>query len=122
MVTVFALAFTFRFVSALTTGTTLATCTPEPLLMPLDVTVADKLTAAGRREVSETVSDVALAVVTVPTAPLSKVTVLLAAIASKPKPAMTILLAVAARSAVLSVTAGLTKRPELLRRSRANWL
>lgn len=44
-----------------------------------------------------TVSEVALAVVTVPTAPLLNTTVLLAAVGSKPKPLMVTVEALAAR-------------------------
>ena len=55
-----------------------------------------------------TVSEVAVAAVTVPTAPLLKTTVLLAAVGSKPKPLMVIVVALAARLAVLLVTTGVT--------------
>ena len=55
-----------------------------------------------------TVSEVAVAAVTVPTAPSLKVTVLLAAVGSKPKPLMVSVVALAARLAVLLVTTGVT--------------
>ena len=51
---------------------------------------------------------VAVAEVTVPTAPLSNTTVLLAAVVLKPKPAMVIVLTVRARLVVLAVTTGRT--------------
>ena len=55
-----------------------------------------------------TVSDVAVAAVTVPTAPLLKTMVLLASTELKPKPDITILLAVRARLVVFTVTTGVT--------------
>jgi len=54
------------------------------------------------------VSDVADAVVTVPSAPLSKVTMLLAAVVSKPTPLIVTVAASAARLVVLLVTTGTT--------------
>jgi len=53
-------------------------------------------------------SDVAVAVVTVPTAPLLNVTVLLAATVSKPMPLIVIVDALAPRAEVLLVTTGAT--------------
>ena len=53
-----------------------------------------------------TVSTVAVAVVTVPTAPLLRVTVLFEAVVSKPNPLIVIVEAFAARFAVLAVTTG----------------
>ena len=89
-----------------TTGVTVATCTAEPLLTPLVVTTAVRLpTAAGIVE-SVTVSDVAVAAVTVPTAPSLKATVLLAAVVLKPVPLIVSVVALAARLAVLLVTDG----------------
>ena len=89
-----------------TTGATVATCTAEPLLTPLVVTVAVRLpTALGIVEI-DTVSAVAVAFVTVPTAPLLKATVLLAAVVLKPLPLIVSVAAFAARLAVLAVTAG----------------
>src|SRR5437868_1477854 len=62
---------------AVTTGVTVATCTGAPLLpLPL-VTTAVKLPAAVGFVEKVTVSDVAVEVVTVPTAPSLKTTVLL---------------------------------------------
>ena len=55
-----------------------------------------------------TVSEVAVAAVTVPTAPSLKTTVLLPAVGSKPKPLMVSVVALAARLAVLLVTTGVT--------------
>lgn len=70
-----------------TTGRAVATCTAEPLLMPFVVTMAFRLPAAGALD-KFTVNNVAEAVATVPTAPESKTTVLLAAVVSKPTPTM----------------------------------
>ena len=55
-----------------------------------------------------TVSEVAVAEVTVPTAPSLKTTVLLPAVVSKPKPLIVSVVALAARLAVLLVTTGMT--------------
>jgi hypothetical protein len=94
------------FALALTAGVTVATCTAEPLLTPLVVTVAAKLpTADGMVEIV-TVSDVAVEEVTVPTAPLVKETVLLAGVVLKPLPAIVSVVALAASAAVLAVTVG----------------
>ncbi len=49
-----------------------------------------------------------MAVVTVPTPPLLKVTVLLAAVVSKPLPLMVMVVALAPSAAVLLVTVGFT--------------
>jgi hypothetical protein len=57
---------------------------------------------------SVTVRTVAVAVVTVPTAPLLKVTVLLAAVVSNPKPLIVMVEALAATLAVLEVKTGCT--------------
>jgi hypothetical protein len=54
------------------------------------------------------VSVVAVAAVTVPTAPLLKTTRLLAATVEKPNPEIVIVVAVMARLAVLAVTTGIT--------------
>lgn len=70
-----------------TTGLMVATCTAVPVLTPWVTTVAVRLPALGRVE-SVTVSAVEVALVTVPTAPLLKVTTLLTAVVSKPKPLM----------------------------------
>jgi hypothetical protein len=61
--------------------------------------------ALGRVE-KVTVNWVAVALVTVPTAPLLKVTVLLAAVVSNPEPAMVRVGALIARLVVLRVTVG----------------
>lgn len=80
----------------------------EAAAMVFEVTVADKLPAAVGAVVIVTVSDVAEAVATVPTAPLSNTTLLFAAVASKPKPSIVIEVAFAARLAVVAVTTGIT--------------
>ena len=79
-----------------------------PLLTLLDVTTAVKLPAVVGLVENVTVKDVALAVVTVPTAPLLNTTVLLAAVVSKPNPAIVTVAASAARFAVLLVITGVT--------------
>ncbi len=89
------------------TGRTVAIWTADPLLNVLTVTTAVRLPAVGLVE-NVTVSDVAVALVTVPTAPLLKVTVLLAAVVLKPNPAITTVLAVSARFVVAAVTTGPT--------------
>ncbi len=94
---------------AVTTGETVATWTAEPLLVPSVVTTAVRLPAAVGAVPNDTVSDVAVAEVTVPTAPSLKTTLLLPAIASNPAPAMVIADAVMGRLAVLGVTAGKTE-------------
>ena len=91
-----------------TSGVTEATCTAEPLVRLLVVTTAVKLPADVGLVVSETVSKVAVAAVTVPTAPLLNVTVLWLAVESKPNPAIVIELALAARFVVAEVTTGVT--------------
>ncbi len=68
------------------TGTTVPTCTAEPLLTPLVVTMAVRLPAATGRALKVTVSEVGVAEVTEPAAPLLKITVLLDAVESKPEP------------------------------------
>ena len=72
------------------------------------VTTAEKLPAVVGVVVKLTVKDVAVAAVTVPTAPLLKTTVSLVNVVSNPKPAMMTELALAARDAVLLVTTGAT--------------
>lgn len=69
------------------------------------VTTAVKFPAVGLVD-NVTLSDVAVAEVTVPTAPLLNTTVLSEAVVSKPVPAMAIVFAVVAKFAVLKVTAG----------------
>ena len=56
--------------------------------------------------VKVTVNEVVVALATVPTAPLLKVTVLLDAVVSNPVPAMVIVVALLARLFVLEVTVG----------------
>ena len=93
-----------------TTGTMVETCTAVPLLRPFVVTIAVRLPAEVGAVVKLTVSVVAVAAVTVPTAPLLKTTVLLAAVVENPVPVIVMLLAFAARRAVVFVvTTGLTK-------------
>ena len=57
---------------------------------------------------NDTVSDVAVAAVTVPTAPLLKTTVLFAAVVLKPVPAIVIVFAELDKLEVLLVTVGVT--------------
>ena len=76
-----------RFAELLeTTGVTVATCTAVPLLIVLVVTIAVRLPAVVGFVEKVTINEVAVAVVTVPTAPLSKTTVLRPGVGSKPKP------------------------------------
>ena len=90
-----------------TDGITLATWTGLPLELELVVTTAVKLPTEVGFVSIRTVSDVAVAAVTVPTAPLLKVTVFLAKVVSNPAPLMTMVAAPAERAAVLDVTTGL---------------
>lgn len=71
---------------ALTDGMTVATCTAEPLDLLLVVTTAVMLPTEVGRVVKVNVNVVAVADDTVATAPLVKVTELLEAEESKPKP------------------------------------
>ncbi len=71
------------------------------------VTTAVRLPALGRVE-KVTVNEVAEAVVTLPTAPLLKVTVLLPAVVLNPKPLIVTVLAVSAKAVVAAVTTGPT--------------
>ena len=89
-----------------TTGLTVATCTAVPLLTPPTVTIAVKLPAEVGLVEKVTVSKVAVADDTVPTAPLLKVTVLLPAVALKPVPAIVNVVALAARLLVALVMVG----------------
>ncbi len=88
MVTVAALMATL-VVALVTTGATVAICTAAALGAELVVTIAVRLPADVGLVEKFTVSDVAVAVATVPTAPLLNVTVLLAAVVSKPMPLIT---------------------------------
>jgi hypothetical protein len=95
-------------VSIVATGITLATCTADPLVSEFVVTTAVKEpTAAGVVE-NVTVSAVALAEVTVPTAPLLNVTVLSLVVVPNPKPLIVTVVALAARSVTLEVITGFT--------------
>ena len=89
-----------------TTGLTVATCTASPLLTAFVVTTAVKTSALVGDVVKVTVNEVAVTVVTIPTAPLLKTTVLLPRVVSKPNPLMISSVAVAARSDVPLVTTG----------------
>lgn len=93
-------------VRLVTTGITVATCTAEPLITPPEVTMAVKLPADIGLVLKVTVSEVVVAAVTVPTAPLLNETVLLAAVALKPVPLIVIVAAFAAKLAVELVTVG----------------
>ena len=78
-------AFAARLeVDEVTTGRTLAICTAEPLFKDPIVTMAVKLPAAVGLVENVTVKLVAEAAVTVPTAPLFSVTVLLPGVGSNP--------------------------------------
>ena len=72
------------------------------------VTIAVNATGDVGFVLKLTVSDVVVAAVTVPTAPLLKTTVLLAAAVSKPNPLMESVVSSASRLAVLLVTTGTT--------------
>lgn len=93
---------------AVTTGDSVPTSTAEPLFSPLDVTMAVKLPAVVGFLEKVTVSDVAVAAVTLPIAPLLKTTELFAGVGSKPKPSITMVLALAAIASSLVVTIGVT--------------
>lgn len=95
-------------VRLVTTGMTVATLTAAPLLTVLVVTCAVRLPAAVGLVEKLTFSAVAVAEVTVPTAPLLNVTELPDAVVLKPKPLMTMMDALAARLAVLLVITGMT--------------
>ena len=86
-------------------GTTVATCT-APLLPPKTVTFAVRLPVLVGGVEKVTVSEFAVALVTVPIAPRLKTTVLFAAVVSKFVPAITIVVAFCARFAVFGVTVG----------------
>ena len=86
----------------------MATCTGSPLLELSVVTTALSVPEVVGLGASVTVSAVAVAAVTVPTAPSLKVTVSLPCVVSKPKPLIVMLPALAARPAVLLVTTGVT--------------
>ena len=79
-----------------------------PLLKLLLVTIAFSSPAFAGFVLNVTVSEVVVAAVTVPTAPLLKTTVLLAAAVSKPNPLMDSVVSSASRLEVLFVTTGTT--------------
>ena len=90
-----------------TTGTTFATASALPLVTELVVTTAVKLPSEVGLVVNRTVSEVAVALVTLPTAPRLNETVLLAKTVSKPKPLMVTFSELKARLETLLVTTGL---------------
>ncbi len=98
---VIVVAFAARLaVLVVTTGVTVGYLRlTAPLLTLSVVTTAVRLPAVVGLVVKFTVSEVAVAAVTVPTAPSLKTTVLLAAVVSKPKPLMVTVAALAARLA-----------------------
>ena len=89
-------------------STMLATSTSLPLLIAFVVTIAVRLPVVVGGGVKLTVNEVVVAEVTLPTAPLLKVTVLLAAMVSNPVPAMVRVVALIARLFVFEVTVGAT--------------
>lgn len=102
-------AFAARLATAaVTVGLTAAIWTAAPLLMEFVVTTAVKLPAEGLVP-KLTVSDVADAEVTVPTAPLLKATVLFAAMRSNATPLMTTVVALVESATALTVTDGVTR-------------
>jgi len=84
----------------------LATCTAMPLVPPKDVTTAVRLPMVVGGVVRFTTNLVAVAEVTLPTAPLLKVTVLFAAVVLNPVPAMLRVVALIARLFVFKITVG----------------
>lgn len=90
-----------------TTGTTVATWTAVPLVNVFTVTMAVRLPAAVGPVVKVTDNEVAVAAVTLPTAPLLNSIVLLPAVGSKPWPVIVSVVALAASSLLaLAVTTG----------------
>jgi len=87
---------------------TITTCTAVPLTTPLVVTIAVTLPAVFGLTENVTVSEVDLATVTVPIAPLLRVTTFRAATGSKPRPLIVIVVAVARTLALLAVMIGAT--------------
>lgn len=85
-----------------------ATCIALPLLTPSLVTIAVSDPAARGLVEKVTTKLVAVEDVTVPTAPLLKVTVLLPGVVLKPKPLMVTVVAARAKLVVLAVTTGRT--------------
>jgi hypothetical protein len=91
-----------------TTGTALATLTAAPLDRLFVVTTAVRLLLAIGFVLSVTVNDVAVAAVTLPTAPLLRTTVLFEGVGSKPKPVIVRVAAFASRLPLVEVTTGVT--------------
>ena len=89
-------------VSVVTTGTMFAISTAAPLDSEFDSTTAVSDPASVGFVVNVTVSDVADAEVTVPSAPLFSVTMLLAATESNPSPLIVTVVALAATVVVPS--------------------
>jgi hypothetical protein len=106
IVRVFVFAVMLFAVSVVTTGTMFAISTAAPLDSEFDTTTAVSDPASVGFVVNVTVSDVADAEVTVPSAPLFRVTMLLAATESNPSPLMVTVVAFAATVVVLLVTTG----------------
>ena len=75
----------------------------EPLLTPLEVTTAVRLPPARGLVVNVTVSEVAVAAETTPTALLFRTTELFVGVVSNPKPLIVMLVALAVRLEVLIV-------------------
>ena len=95
-------------VATVTAGATVAIWIAAPLDIEFDVTIAVRLPSAAGLVENVTVSEVAEARVTVPTAPLFITTVFFAATRSNPKPLITTVVALTARLVVLLVTTGVT--------------
>lgn len=96
-------------VLTVTTGDTVATCTGEPLTTEFVATTAVKGPAVVGLVESVTVRAVAVAELTVPTAPSLKVTTLFAAVVLKPKPLIVKVVAVARMALeVVAVMTGIT--------------
>ena len=95
-------------VETVTAGATVAIWTAAPLVMRFDVTTAVRLPSAVGLVENVTVSEVAEAAVTVPTAPLFITTVFLAGTRSNPKPLITTVATFIPRLVVLLVTTGVT--------------
>ena len=91
-----------------TTGVTVDICAAAPLLILLVLTTAVKLPAVVGFIENVTVRDVAVAVVTEPTAPSFRTTVLFPGVVSNPKPLIATVSELAARLDVLLVTTGVT--------------
>lgn len=105
IVTVVALAARFAMPEVIT-GVTVATWMALPLARLLVVTIAVRLPAVVGLVVNVTVSDVAVAEVTVPTAPLLNTTEFCDAVGLNPSPVMVTVPAFAARFVVVAVTEG----------------